>query len=400
MKKRTASLRCGFGILLCSLIFLLALPMTAWAANISIILNGSPLSTDVPPILKNDRTLVPFRVCAEALGAQVDYAASAKTVTMVKDGTTVTLAVDGQVAYINQETVTLDVPAQVMDGRTLVPLRFVSEALNASVEWLEESQQVIINTQQTTEPQPEEPSTQPETPSEPDITLPSDPNAGQIDVSKEELINTLLNSCNYVREQKNLNALTLSAELSAMAESHSQDMATNQFFSSHSPSNGSLSQRAKAFQFVMPGENIAKVNLASDGSIQAAVTAWISNSAARANLLHASSGYIGIGLAQNPNNSQEYYVTVEFLPTWAYFTTLDHTAIQENKLTVEGYTTRTQDTLIVYRLSSSNANVYAEKQSYIVTPNQEGKFAYTVTFPQPGNYRLQMGASSITIQYQ
>jgi hypothetical protein len=84
---------------------------------------------DVSPRIENGRTMVPLRAIFEALGAQIQWDETSKTVTAVKDSTTVKLTIDQKTAYNNCSPVALDVPGEIVDGRTLVPLRFVSIVL-------------------------------------------------------------------------------------------------------------------------------------------------------------------------------------------------------------------------------------------------------------------------------
>ena len=107
----------------------------AWAADITVTVNGTLLGFDVPPVIVDGRVLVPLRVIFEALGAPVGWDAATRTVTAVRGATTIRLEIGSQTAYISGEPVALDVPAQIRDGRTLVPLRFVAEALGAAVAW-------------------------------------------------------------------------------------------------------------------------------------------------------------------------------------------------------------------------------------------------------------------------
>ncbi|NLK52475.1 MAG: hypothetical protein GX295_08540 [Syntrophomonadaceae bacterium] len=103
---------------------------------IRIMFNGQPLVLDVPPIIVKDRVLVPIRVIAEeVLEAQVDWDEKTHTATLVLEGKTVKLRINDDRAYVNRELVKLDVPAQIVNQRTLVPLRFVSESLGAEVSW-------------------------------------------------------------------------------------------------------------------------------------------------------------------------------------------------------------------------------------------------------------------------
>jgi hypothetical protein len=97
----------------------------------------------VPPVIEQGRTLVPLRAIFEALGADVKWDGSTQTVIAIKAGKEIKLIIGGQ-AYKNGQPVTLDVPAKIVDGRTMVPLRFVSEALGTSVRWEDATQTVSI----------------------------------------------------------------------------------------------------------------------------------------------------------------------------------------------------------------------------------------------------------------
>lgn len=108
-----------------------------------VLLNNSMLSFDVPPIIENGRTLVPLRTIFEALGASVRWDGETQTVIAEKADTEIKLAIGGQ-AYKNGQPVSLDVPAKIVDGRTLVPLRFVSEAMGCQVMWDDNTNTVTI----------------------------------------------------------------------------------------------------------------------------------------------------------------------------------------------------------------------------------------------------------------
>lgn len=134
-------------ILSALLIFPLVLQTQANAAQaISIYINGVKLPTDQAPILVSGRAMLPLRAIFEALDADVDWNNKTKTVTAWKDGTTVVLKMNTKAATINNQTVSLDVPAQNVKGRTMVPVRFVSEALGESVVWDPSSKTVYVTT--------------------------------------------------------------------------------------------------------------------------------------------------------------------------------------------------------------------------------------------------------------
>ncbi|MGN1097595.1 MAG: stalk domain-containing protein, partial [Clostridia bacterium] len=112
----------------------------------SIKINGIKIKTDVAPVIVNDRVLVPVRAIFESLGASVEWNDATKTAKAEKDGLVIELTVDSNTAAVNNQPKVLDVPAQIMNGRTMVPVRFVSEALNAKVKWLDAQRIVDIAT--------------------------------------------------------------------------------------------------------------------------------------------------------------------------------------------------------------------------------------------------------------
>lgn len=109
-----------------------------------VFVNGEQVSFDVQPIAKDGRTLVPIRAIAESLGAQVAWDSVDKTVTLSKDGILIKLTLGQDIAYVNDKTVKLDVPAESINARTLVPVRFVSEAFNSTVNWEPAYHSVVI----------------------------------------------------------------------------------------------------------------------------------------------------------------------------------------------------------------------------------------------------------------
>ena len=126
-------------------------PSAASSGAVNVTLDGKSLSFVVPPQIINGRTLVPLRVIFEALGASVEWKDSTQTVTAVRGNTTISLRIGSNVLTKNGASVTLDVPAQLIDSRTMVPARAVAEAFGADVKWVEATQTVIITTAGTTE---------------------------------------------------------------------------------------------------------------------------------------------------------------------------------------------------------------------------------------------------------
>ena len=180
MKKRLAN------FMLLAVFCFLQIQAAVAEDNIQVVVNGEYVHFDQQPILQNGRTLVPLRGIFEKLGATVEWEESSETVTALIPGTKVELTIGSTTARISHpsvekeeaeapeepqkssiggsggsgsgsgtggigaisitvpQTVTLDVPAQVVNGRTLVPVRFISESLGAQVGWEEDTQTVII----------------------------------------------------------------------------------------------------------------------------------------------------------------------------------------------------------------------------------------------------------------
>lgn len=98
-------------------------------------LDNLELQFDVPPIIENDRTLVPLRAIFEAMGATVEWDDATRTVTSRKGDTTVVLTIGSRTPTVNGIINNLDVPAKIAGDRTLAPLRFVGEAFDGTVGW-------------------------------------------------------------------------------------------------------------------------------------------------------------------------------------------------------------------------------------------------------------------------
>lgn len=104
--------------------------------TVSLLVDGQPVPTDVAPVQESGRTLVPLRAIFEALGATVQYDEASRQVTAVKEGRRVVLWQEDHLARVDSRLRWLDVAPIARNGRTLVPVRFVSEALGADVAWL------------------------------------------------------------------------------------------------------------------------------------------------------------------------------------------------------------------------------------------------------------------------
>jgi len=127
-----------FVLVLAALLSLSAGPRTAGAAaplDVSITVEGIPLAMPVPPIIIEGRMLVGVRSVGEAVGGTVDWDPAKKAATVTRRADTVVLTLGKREALVNGKSMTMDVPAQLVGDRTMVPLRFIAEALGGAVEW-------------------------------------------------------------------------------------------------------------------------------------------------------------------------------------------------------------------------------------------------------------------------
>ena len=96
------------------------------------------------PVIVNDRTLVPLRAIFEAMGAEVAWDDATKTVNATREDTTISLTIGSDQLYVNGEAVTIDVPAQIINDRTMIPVRAIAESFGCNVNWNQKAKRVAI----------------------------------------------------------------------------------------------------------------------------------------------------------------------------------------------------------------------------------------------------------------
>ncbi|WP_282938961.1 stalk domain-containing protein [Paenibacillus sp. RC67] len=119
-------------------------PISNGSPTIQVYIEGKLQAYEQAPVNWNGSVLVPLRAIFESLGAAVEWNSSTQTVTATKEGKTIVLTIGSNIAYVNGSPVTLNAAAQLINGNTMVPVRFVSEALGGLVEWNEAAQSVIV----------------------------------------------------------------------------------------------------------------------------------------------------------------------------------------------------------------------------------------------------------------
>ena len=112
---------------------------------ISVVVNGTTVVFDQPPVILNGRTMVPLRFIAENMGAYVDWSIGIQKITIKQNARVLELTIGSDKVSVDGKTVSLDTQPVIKDSRTLVPVRFISENLGAEVNWVISSQTVTIN---------------------------------------------------------------------------------------------------------------------------------------------------------------------------------------------------------------------------------------------------------------
>lgn len=140
-------------LLILLLCFIMMFPVSAFAAEndeISVLVSGSKLEFDVQPQIIDGRTMVPMRKIFEALGANVQWVGEANLIIATKGLNIMAMEIGKNTFSVTniatQETknIELDVSPVIIDSRTLVPVRAISEALDMKVDWDNETRTVLI----------------------------------------------------------------------------------------------------------------------------------------------------------------------------------------------------------------------------------------------------------------
>jgi hypothetical protein len=114
-------------------------------AQIRVDVNGQPVAfREARPVMMQGRVFIPLRDVAESLDAHVTWDPVTRTVQGSRNDRSFTLPVGSRTAWVQGNPVTLDAPARIMAGRTMVPIRFAAEALGAEVAWHPAEQRVAI----------------------------------------------------------------------------------------------------------------------------------------------------------------------------------------------------------------------------------------------------------------
>lgn len=133
---------------ICLLLFLMILismfNVVFAESNIKVIVDEVELQFDVPPQMINGRTMVPLRAIFEAMGAVVQWDEDTQTISAYKNDIIILMQINNNSIFKNYTSINIDVPPQIINGRTLVPVRVIAECLGATVQWDDSTSTVVI----------------------------------------------------------------------------------------------------------------------------------------------------------------------------------------------------------------------------------------------------------------
>lgn len=134
-------------LLILLLLSILTVPVSANTDVPVVFLDGKKLEFKINPILLDGTTLVPLRKIFEALGAKIEWVQSTQTVIAKKKNLVITYTIGALTGKKNNEIINLPLAGQLIEGNTMIPLRFVSEAFGAKVVWEDHSRSILISSQ-------------------------------------------------------------------------------------------------------------------------------------------------------------------------------------------------------------------------------------------------------------
>lgn len=129
-------------------VFAAGTAITLQVDNNTINIGNRSISIDTAPVIMNGRTLIPVRGVSEAMGGNVNWNNDTKTVTITLGSNKVEMTIDSTTAYFNDKAQTLDVAPVVLNGRTMLPARFIAESFGFDVNWDNDTKTISITPRQ------------------------------------------------------------------------------------------------------------------------------------------------------------------------------------------------------------------------------------------------------------
>ena len=119
--------------------------------EIKVYIDEKDVKFDVPPQIINGRTMVPLRAIFEAIGADVNWDDKTKTITIEKEEKSYVMKIGENIITIGNSYVIMDTYPTIIDNRTLVPVRFIAECLGYTVNWDDNNRVVTVDTKNQSE---------------------------------------------------------------------------------------------------------------------------------------------------------------------------------------------------------------------------------------------------------
>lgn len=231
------------------------------ADGIGIFINGNEIKTDVSPVIENNRTLVPLRGIFEYMSATVDW--DSGIVKIYSGADEIIITVGESEFYFNGEKKYFDVPAKIINNRTFIPLRAVSELIGCRVEWIENEKRVEIY---------------------------KDGIGNKNGYLLEYEVFILVNE---IRRESKMQEFVWDEMLSEVGRSHARDMYINNYFEHESLDGKTPFERMKdaGVVYTNAAENIAR----DFGNAKAVVDSWMNSESHRANILNPELSRLGVG---------------------------------------------------------------------------------------------------------
>lgn len=124
--------------------FVMLLPLTSYAKNVRLWIDGNYVTGDVAPQIVNDRTVVPLRMISESLGLVPVWNEPEQSVTIEAQNISVVFKINDMNYVLNGETKQMDVAPQIISDRTFVPLRVIAEVFGKNVDWDQKNETAIV----------------------------------------------------------------------------------------------------------------------------------------------------------------------------------------------------------------------------------------------------------------
>lgn len=244
-------------------IIIMGFSTTVFADDITVYMNGDMMSFEQPPIIINDSTLVPFRAIFEELDMTVQWFDEDRRVTAEKENLAITFFIDKPIIYVNEDAIELSTPPIIYNNLAFVPLRAVSEAAGAQVDWDGETKTVNITVEKS---------------------------------NFDEWAKKVLTLTNNERNKNGLNPLAWNDSLAELAKLHCDDMIARDFFAHDNPDGETPFDRMKKYgiSYWTAGENIA----AGQYSPEAVVESWMNSEGHRKNIMNPDFQYLGVSVVK------------------------------------------------------------------------------------------------------